>query len=213
MNNNTKNTLPEAVYLYIKKYSAIPENCIFQGGTNFAHLPQKQNTFAVINPLFQSLEGTSRYVYENDTLIVMNTVKSAVQVDIYGNTLQEAAANMEKVHGYFRGALACDFFIPLGYEPLYADDVKEIMLPDVSVKYVPRLTTTLYFASKSMLQEPYEGFDTLSYKIVNVTAGTTLGITSCDTRALTHDLCENRSLAKEPHILCCNETETLKKKD
>ncbi len=168
MKGDDKNTLLAAVYEYVKKYSTLPENCIFQGGNNFSHLPPKQNNFTVISLLNISQEGTSAYAYADDSVTVSNTLKAAVQVDIYGNTLPEAYANMEKVHGYFRGQLACDFFIPRGFEPLYADDVKEIMIPDVSRKYVPRLTTSLYFAYKSVLREPYKTFNNAEIHIKNV---------------------------------------------
>ena len=75
---------------------------------------------------------------------------------------------MQPLQSLFRGIVACDFFIPLGFTPLYADDVKPVFITDSSNQYVPRVTTTLYFTYKNIIEQPYDTFTSANVDVVNV---------------------------------------------
>ncbi len=161
-------SLLDAVYEYVKNKSNLEENCIFQGGNNFSHLPKEHNNFAILTLLSLQQIGTNQETYHNDTIIIESLIKIGVQVDIYGNTLLEAWQNMLSTHSLFHDHVACNFFIPLGYTPLYADEIKVINTVDSSNQYVPRLTTTFYFSYKNINVIPFDFFDSVKVNVVNV---------------------------------------------
>lgn len=165
---NKRLSLLECVYLYIKELSGIEPDHIFQGGNNSAALPQKDNNFAVINIISNTLVGTNEHKYTDSSVIVTSSFKTAVQIDVYGNSFEEAQNNMLPLHSLFRDGVACDFFIPKGYAPLYADDVKPVHVVDASNQYVPRLTATFWFTHKNSIEKPCDTFSNANVDVANV---------------------------------------------
>lgn len=163
-----KINLLEAVYSYVNKYGNISEDFIFQGGNNMSALPKGHNRFAVLNLLNIMQVGTNAEEYTDQGVRIISTLRASVQVDMYGDSLEEAQSAMQPLHSLFRGIVACDFFIPLGFTPLYADDVKPVFITDSSNLYVPRVTTTLYFTYKNIIEQPYDTFTSANVDVVNV---------------------------------------------
>lgn len=161
-------SLLEAVYLYIKEFSSLEADHIFQGGVNSAALPQKDNNFAVINCISDVSVGTNTHEYTDTAVIVTSSYKAAVQVDVYGNSLKEAQSNMLPLHSLFRDDIACDFFIPKGYAPLYADEIRIMHVVDASKQYVPRLTATFWFTYKNSIEKPCATFSNADVDVANV---------------------------------------------
>lgn len=161
-------SLLEAVYLYIKEFSSLEADHIFQGGVNSAALPQKDNNFAVINGISDVPVGTNTHKYTDAAVIVTSSFKAAVQVDVYGNSLKEAQSNMLPLHSLFRDDIACDFFIPRRYAPLYADEIKVMHVVDASNQYVPRLTATFWFTYKNSIEKPCATFSNAAVDVANV---------------------------------------------
>lgn len=157
----------EAVFDYVKEFSGLEEDSIFQGGNNMSALPKKKS-FAVINLLNIMQVGTNEEEYTEQGVRITSTLQASVQVDVYGNSLEEAQNTMQPLQSLFRGTVACDFFIPLGFTPLYADDVKPVFITDSSNQYVPRVTTTLYFAYKNIIEKTYDTFTSANLDVVNV---------------------------------------------
>lgn len=158
----------EAVYDYVKEFSGLDEDFIFQGGNNSSALPKAHNRFAVINLLNIIQVGTNEEEYTEQGVRITSTLQASVQVDVYGDSLEEAQSAMQPLQSLFRGIVACDFFIPLGVSPLYADDVKPVFITDSSNQYVPRVTTTLYFTYKNIIEQPYDTFTSANVDVVNV---------------------------------------------
>ncbi len=161
-------SLLESVYQYVKFAGRLQEDCIFQGGNNSAHLPKKHNNFAVINLINLRKIGTNEQVYTDNSVIVTSTMQAGVQVDMYGNSLELARQNIEPVHNLFHDVIACDFFAPHGFTPLYADDLQVMLISDESKQYVPRILTTLYFNYKNTVELPYQTFSAVTPNIMNV---------------------------------------------
>ncbi len=161
-------SLLDTVYLYIKEFSSLEADHIFQGGVNSAALPQKDNNFAVINIISDTLVGTNEHEYTDSSVIVTSSFKTAGQIDVYGNSLKEAQSNMLPLHSLFRDDIACDFFIPKGYAPLYADEIKVMHVVDASNQYVPRLTATFWFTYKNSIKKPCDTFSSANVDVANV---------------------------------------------
>lgn len=158
----------ESVYDYVKEFSGLDEDFIFQGGNNSSVLPKAHNRFAVLNLLNIMQVGTNEEEYTDHGVRITSTLQASVQVDMYGDSLEEAQSAMQPLQSLFRGIVACDFFIPLGFTPLYADDVKPVFITDSSNQYVPRVTTTLYFTYKNIIEQPYDTFTSANVDVVNV---------------------------------------------
>ena len=161
-------SLLECVYLYVMEFCGIEADHIFQGGVNSATLPQKDNNFAVINIINDVSVGTNTHEYTDTAVMVTSSFKAAVQLDVYGNSLKEAQSNMLPLHSLFRDDIACDFFIPKGYSPLYADEIKVMHVVDASNQYVPRLTATFYFTYKDSIEKPCATFSNAAVDVANV---------------------------------------------
>ena len=158
----------ECDYLDVKEFCGIEADHIFQGGVNSATLPQKDNNFAVINIINDVSVGTNTHEYTDTAVMVTSSFKAAVQLDVYGNSLKEAQSNMLPLHSLFRDDIACDFFIPKGYSPLYADEIKVMHVVDASNQYVPRLTATFYFTYKDSIEKPCATFSNAAVDVANV---------------------------------------------
>lgn len=161
-------SLLESVYQYVKFAGRLQEDCIFQGGNNSARLPKKHNNFAVINLINLRQIGTNEQIYTDNSVIITSTMQAGVQVDMYGNSLELARQNIEPVHNLFHDVIACDFFAPYGFTPLYADDLQVMLISDESKQYVPRILTTLYFNYKNTVELPYQTFSAVTPNIMNV---------------------------------------------
>lgn len=158
----------EAVYDYVKTYSGLDENFIFQGGNNMSALPKNHNNFAVLNLLNITQVGTNEKEYTDNSVKITCTLRAGVQVDVYGDTMEQAQKAVQSLHSLFRDSTACEFFIPLGFTPLYAEDIKPVFVTDSSNQYVPRLTMTLYFGFKNIIEQPYDTFTSATVDVVNV---------------------------------------------
>ncbi len=161
-------SLLECVYLYVKEFCGIEADHIFQGGVNSAALPQKDNNFTVINIISDVSVGTNTHEYTDTAVMVTSSFKTAVQIDVYGNSLKEAQSNMLPLHSLFRDGIACDFFIPKGYSPLYADEIRVMHVVDSSNQYVPRLTATFWFTHKNSIEKPCDTFSNANVDVANV---------------------------------------------
>lgn len=166
----TKLVIPDVLggmYDYIAKFSKIQPDYIFIAAANNAVLPPSSNNFAIINLLSSIDYGTNGRTIttsdnDSDVLTTTSLKKITVQVDVYGNTIHGAMADMELLRSLWRDPIACDFFETLQISPLTVTAARHFTDPDSSDQFVERFSADFTLSAWQLVNMNIQTFDNVS---------------------------------------------------
>ena len=162
-----------AIYSFIVQYLGISEELIVRGWQNRAALPDDFDV-VILTLLTAQRHGTNVHDWDGvtppegiDETISMLT-EYTVQVDFCGHDEQAVMDRAARLAVIARDRIACEFFRPYGFLPLWAEDVRNLTFTNEQRQWEVRYNVILHVAGWKNVTISHDAFTSVNIKIEDV---------------------------------------------
>ena len=162
-----------AVHDFLTAKLGIDGGTIVRGWQNRAALPDSAD-YAVLTLLTARRHGSNVHQWDDtaahggiDETVSMLT-EYTVQADFCGTDEQAVMERAATLALIARDALACDFFRPYGFLPLYAEDARSMPFANEEKQWEVRYSVVLHFAGWTRVTAAHDAFTQVDIQLEDV---------------------------------------------